>query len=161
MSMESLESRYIDLSSFSDEELFLLSCRLSNLAQAIQAEINQFKPRSAQRPAPFTFRQVARLMCWWRHLIYLVRAIELTQLVDEFPLIYFSDLPLGKVGEQYLIELLYSELYRIEMNSYSITANGLQDLVEETVSLRTFYIEAKFYRCLLDQLTSRKDGLYG
>ncbi len=138
MSMESLESRYIDLSSFSDEELSVLSCRLSNLAQAIQAEINQFKPRSAQRPAPFTFRQVARLMCWWRYLIYLVRAIELTQLVDESPLIYLSDLPLGKVGEQYLIELLYSKLYQIEMNSYSISANGLQALVEENLSLHSY-----------------------
>ncbi len=91
----------------------------------------------------------------------MVRAIELTQLVDETPLIYLSDLPLGKVGEQYLIELLYSKLYQIEMNSYSISANGLQALVEENLSLHTFYIEAKFYRCLLDQLTSRKDGLYG
>jgi hypothetical protein len=82
--------------------------------------------------------------------------------VDETPVIYAADLPIGPNSRKYLIRLLRSERYRAEMNAYSIRANLFhQPLLHALVRAGqddVIDLEARFYGRLLDSLSLNDTG---
>lgn len=143
-----LLSFQVTLLGFSQVELVTLADHLTYAANRLQIEIEGLHPQLKNKR--ITFRQIARLLRWRTYFATLAQAVGVAG--HGQPVITLSRRWVGP-GRPHFLEFLRGERYRAEAAAYSITANNLHDWVKQDL-VRALDIEARFYGCLLDQLTT-------